>query len=69
LDPEQSPENSEIYLDAISYARLGPRTIHWQEIGNIMETHLDELWFGKKNAKEIAGLITKGVNKLLAEEK
>lgn len=69
LDPEQSPENSEIYLDAISYARLGPRTIHWQEIGNIMETHLDELWFGKKNAKEIAGLITKGINKLLAEEK
>lgn len=68
LDKEKIPENSEIYLDALSYARLGPRTKHWQEIGNIMETHLDELWFGKKEAKEVATAITEEVNKLLLEE-
>ncbi|OYD14302.1 hypothetical protein CH333_08345 [candidate division WOR-3 bacterium JGI_Cruoil_03_44_89] len=69
LNRKKSPENSEVYLDALSYARRGPRTIYWQEIGNIMETHLDELWFGKKDAKEVAGAIAKEVNRLLSEEK
>jgi multiple sugar transport system substrate-binding protein len=68
LNREKLPENSEIYLDALSYARLGTRTIYWQEIGNIMDTHLDELWFGKKDAKGVVDAIVEEVNRVLAEE-
>lgn len=69
LDSTKLPKNSEVYLEAAKYAKLEPIISQWQEMGDIIDPHLDELWFNKKSAKQVCKEIAVEVNKLLKSSK
>ncbi|MCK4328566.1 sugar ABC transporter substrate-binding protein [candidate division WOR-3 bacterium] len=65
LSPEELPENSEVFLETMNYARLQPVTPQWEEMGNIVNQHLEELFLDKKTPSETAKDITQDINELL----
>ncbi len=68
LSPEELPENSEVFLETMNYAKLQPVTPQWEEMGNIVNQHLEELFLDKKTPSETAKDITLEVNQLLKGE-
>jgi multiple sugar transport system substrate-binding protein len=65
LSPEELPENSEVFLETMDYARLQPVTPQWEEMGSIVNQQLEELFLDKKRPAEAAKDITREVNQLL----
>jgi multiple sugar transport system substrate-binding protein len=65
LSPEKLPKNSEVFLKTMDYARQQPITPQWEEMGNIFNQYLEELFLNKKTPSETARDITREVNQLL----
>ena len=48
LAPGKTPLHRKVFIDALSYGRLDPRTTHWAEMVDTIGSEMDLVWTGKK---------------------
>lgn len=61
LAPGKVPLHRKVFVDALSYGRLDPRTTHWAEMVDALGSEMDLIWAGQKTpaagTSEVCGKI------------
>ena len=65
LQPGKTPVHRKVFVDALSYGRLDPRTTHWAEMVNTIGSEMDLVWTGQKTPAVAARDACAKVNALL----
>jgi len=68
LDPTVPPAHSQIFLDALEYARSEPLTTNYPEIMDVVGPEIEAVMLGHITAQEAAEKICPKVDELLAEQ-
>jgi multiple sugar transport system substrate-binding protein len=68
LDPTVPPAHSQIFLDALEYARSEPLTTNYPEIMDVVRPEIEAVMLGHITAQEAAEKICPKVDELLAQQ-
>lgn len=67
LSPGKTPLHRKVFVDALSYGRLDPRTTHWAEMVDTIGSQMDLVWTGKLTPDAAARDACVKVNALLSK--
>jgi multiple sugar transport system substrate-binding protein len=65
LAPGKVPLHRKVFVDALAYGRLDPRTTHWAEMVDTLGSEMDLVWTGQKSPAAATGEACAKINALL----
>jgi multiple sugar transport system substrate-binding protein len=68
LQPDQPPEHITVFTEGAPYLRPDPRHPNFPESNTILQSELDYLWTGERDAQEVLDSAVDKINELLAEQ-
>ncbi len=66
---QRPPEHFTIFTEAGDHVRVDPPVLRWSQISGVLAQQMNDLWDGKRTAKDIAGAMCQGIEPFLAEQR
>jgi len=67
LRPGEPPEHISVFTDGAAYLKPDPRHPQYPEANTILQSELDYLWSGERQAQEVLDIAVQKINELLEE--
>jgi multiple sugar transport system substrate-binding protein len=69
VNRQRPPEHFNIFVESGDHVRIDPPVLRWSQINGVFGTHFNDLWDGKRTAKDVAAAICHDVEPYLAEQR
>ncbi len=69
VNRQRPPEHFNIFVEAGDHVKIDPPVLRWSQINGVFGTQFNDLWDGKRTARDIATAICQGVEPFLAEQR
>ncbi len=69
VNRQRPPEHFNIFVEAGDHVKIDPPVLRWSQINGVFGTQFNDLWDGKRTARDIATTICQGVEPFLAEQR
>ena len=69
VNRQRPPEHFNIFVEAGDHVKIDPPVLRWSQINTAFGTHFNDLWDGKRTARDIAAAICHEVEPYLSEQR
>lgn len=69
VNRQRPPEHFNIFVEAGDHVKIDPAVLRWNQINTVLTTQFNDLWDGRRTAKDIADAICQGIEPYLAEQR
>jgi len=66
---QRPPQHFNIFVEAGDHVKIDPPVLRWGTINTVFGTHFNDLWDGKRTARDIAAAICREIEPYLAEQR
>jgi multiple sugar transport system substrate-binding protein len=66
---QRPPEHFTIFTEAGDHVRIDPPVLRWNQMLAVINREMNDLWDGKRPAKDVAAAICQGIEPYLAEQR
>jgi multiple sugar transport system substrate-binding protein len=66
---QRPPEHFNIFVEAGDHVKIDPQVLRWSQINGVIGQQVNDLYDGKRTAKDIAASICQGIEPYLAEQR